>query len=375
MNIVPAVLTPDPEELRQMLERARSFARRVQIDIMDGKFVPSKSIAAAQLREAGPSPDLEVHLMVLRPEEYLEPFREAGARRVVFHYEAAEHPEKVLSRARDLGLSPGIALNPETPASRIEPLLEQLDFVLFLSVNPGFYGSPFIPEAADKLYRFKCAHPRVEAGLDGGIKAWNLRRLRAFGVDYACIGSAIFRGDPAENYRRLSRLLLRSPAPELRPLSPEEKPLFRLLCYLRHTPETPDWEEQDRLVLGPEFEEGLSRLLPAFGYSGAPPWAETTAHPLGRARDLALLAKQRERDILVCALCSPEYLQSPRARDTAGTVAELGLDNLRLIVPGPLSEWTPTGWEVISTPSLEEALDRAQRCWGRPALILLPQEG
>ena len=145
--------------------------------------------------------------MVLHPEDCLEEFQRAGAQRIVFHYEASPSPDQVIRQIKKLGMRAGLALNPETSTDVIRPLLGELDGVLFLSVNPGFYGAEFIPEVLDKIVAFHKAHPRLELGIDGGIKEGNITEIAATGVNVIYVGSAIFlQPDPAASYRRLTRL-------------------------------------------------------------------------------------------------------------------------------------------------------------------------
>ncbi|HJW87999.1 MAG TPA: ribulose-phosphate 3-epimerase, partial [Dehalococcoidia bacterium] len=115
MRVLPAVLTSNPRELERMLHEAEAFTDRVQVDIMDGRFVPSESISAEDLARVKTRLFVEVHLMVMEPEAHLEAFLEAGAGRVVFHYEATSSPSRTIALARHLGLWVGLALNPQTP--------------------------------------------------------------------------------------------------------------------------------------------------------------------------------------------------------------------------------------------------------------------
>ena len=207
IRTVPAILTQDPAALAKMVSQAETFTDLVQFDVMDGRFVPSQSVSGRQIAALKTRLDWEVHLMVLEPETYLEEFRRAGARKIVFHYEATPSPEGVIRRIKKLGVLAGLAVNPETPVSAIAPLLPGLDGVLFLSVNPGFYGAKFIPEVLDKVRDFRRAYPAVEAGIDGGIKESNIAEIAGTGVNVIYIGSAVFlQPDPAASYRRLTAL-------------------------------------------------------------------------------------------------------------------------------------------------------------------------
>lgn len=206
-KVVPAILTDDPITLNTMVRQAEGFANYVQFDIMDGRFVPSKSITAGHIADLSTALDWEAHLMVQQPENYLESFQKAGAKRTIFHYEATSSPEKVISKARNLGLEVGLAVNPETPLSVISPLISKVDSVLFLTVNPGFYGSPFIPEALDKAIELRRTQPNLEIGVDGGMKESNIAQIAQLGIDVIYVGSAIFlQPDPGESFRHLSAL-------------------------------------------------------------------------------------------------------------------------------------------------------------------------
>jgi len=206
LRVLPAVLTSNPRELERMLHEAEAFTDRVQVDIMDGRFVPSESISAEDLARVKTRLLLEVHLMVIEPEAHLEAFLKAGAGRVVFHFEATSSPARTIALARHLGLGVGLALNPQTPVLEAKPLFGEVDFLLLLSVDPGFYGSPFLPSVLEKAKALRPLFPG-EIGMDGGIKAGNVRQVKEAGVDYACIGSGIFHSpDPARSYRELRAL-------------------------------------------------------------------------------------------------------------------------------------------------------------------------
>lgn len=190
-----------------MVRQAETFANWMQLDIMDGKFVPSKSITHEDISEISTTLGWEAHLMVNEPEKYLANFKNAGAKKVVFHYEATQQPREVILQARKLELKVGIAINPDTPVSDILSLVDDLDSVLFLSVYPGFYGKEFIPEVLDKITEFRTTFPYLETGIDGGIKESNIARIARRGVDCIYVGSAIFlQENPAESYNRLLKL-------------------------------------------------------------------------------------------------------------------------------------------------------------------------
>lgn len=207
VRVVPAILTGDPKALEKMVRSAETFTDFAQIDIMDGKFVPSSSVSYEHVASVAPKLEWEAHIMVLKPEDYIEGFKRAGAQKLVFHYEATPEPEMVISRIREAGLQAGLAINPETPISAISALVDKVDSVLFLTVNPGFYGAKFLPEVLDKVAEFRREYPGMEVGVDGGIKEANVAQIARLGVDVICVGSAIScAANPAEAYRKLLAL-------------------------------------------------------------------------------------------------------------------------------------------------------------------------
>ncbi len=206
-RIVPAVLTDDAAALTLMLRQAEGFTGYVQIDIMDGKFVPTHTVGLREIAAADTSLSWEAHLMVANPVDYFVPCQEAGASKVIFHYEATQAHREVIDAARRAGLRVGLAVNPDTPLESVLPLAEQLDSVLFMTVYPGYYGAEYIPGVMDKVRAFREAAPGVVTAIDGGAKESNIREIAASGLDYICVGSAVFKAaDPGAAYRRLLQL-------------------------------------------------------------------------------------------------------------------------------------------------------------------------
>jgi ribulose-phosphate 3-epimerase len=208
IRIVPAILTDDLITLEKLVRLAESFTDYVQVDVMDGNFVPSSSVTCGQVAALKIKIAWEAHLMVFHPEDCLSDFHRAGARKIVFHYEATPELEKIITQIRKLGIKVGLAINPETPITAIAPLVKKVDSVLFLAVHPGFYGAAFLPEVLDKIAAFRKAYPEMEIGIDGGVKEDNIVKIAQSGVDVICIGSALFRQPrPAEAYRRFNTLV------------------------------------------------------------------------------------------------------------------------------------------------------------------------
>ena len=206
-KVIPAILTDDPKTLKTLIRQAESFTNYMQLDIMDGIFVPSKSISHEALANIDMNLSWEVHLMVERPETYLKDFRQAGAEKVVFHFEATSSPQDVISQIKNLGMGVGLAVNPETSVSAIYSLISAVDSILLLAVNPGYYGSQFIPEVLDKVAEIRSIFPDVEIGVDGGMKENNVSQVAQIGVDAIYVGSAIFlQPQPGESFKRLQSL-------------------------------------------------------------------------------------------------------------------------------------------------------------------------
>jgi len=207
-RVVPAILTEDPQALEVMVRQVETFTAYAQIDIMDGQFVLSRSITWEDIAPLAVKFAWEAHLMILHPEEQFQGYQQAGAQKVIFHYEATPSPQKVIALARNLDLKVGLAINPDTPVSAIQQLASQVDSVLLLSVDPGFYGSPYIPGVVDKAAELRQLYPGLEIGMDGGIKEINIAEIAKSGVDTICVGSAIFlQPHPGESFRHLQSLI------------------------------------------------------------------------------------------------------------------------------------------------------------------------
>jgi len=207
IRTVPAILTDNTATLEKLVRQAESFTDSAQFDLMDGRFVPSNSINCNDIAALKTTLKWEVHLMVLQPEDCLETFQKAGAQKIVFHYEAVASPEKIIGLVRNLGMKVGLAVNPETPIASFKHLIPDVDSVLFMAVNPGFYGAKFIPEVLEKIADFRRTYFKTEIGIDGGIKENNIAEIARSGIDVIYIGSAIFlQPNPAAAYRRLTEL-------------------------------------------------------------------------------------------------------------------------------------------------------------------------
>lgn len=190
-------------------------AEVLHFDVMDGHFVPNLTFGAALVSALRPVSRavFDVHLMVERPDDYLADLRAAGADILTVHAEACVHLQRTLSSIRQLGAKAGVALNPATPLSALDYVMDDVDLVLVMSVNPGFGGQSFIPESLRKIaevrQRVASAGRDVEIEVDGGISAANVRTVAEAGATLLVAGSSVF-GDPggvAAGLRRLHEAL------------------------------------------------------------------------------------------------------------------------------------------------------------------------
>jgi ribulose-phosphate 3-epimerase len=208
IRIVPAILANDAVALEKYVRQAETFTDFTQVDIMDGDFVPSRSISYKDIAALKPKFRWEAHLMVQHPEDYLEGFKKAGAGKIVFHFEAKTDIEKTISLIRKLDMKVGLAVNPKTTNKDLAPLVKKIDSVLFLSVEPGYYGAKFTPGVLDKIVEFHKSNPKMETGIDGGVKEDNIKEVARTRVNNICVGSGIFsQPDPAAAYRRLTAMI------------------------------------------------------------------------------------------------------------------------------------------------------------------------
>ena len=215
ITIAPSILSADFSRLGDAISKVENAgATALHIDVMDGHFVPNITVGppiVASIRAVTDLP-LDVHLMIDEPARYVDPIRQAGADWISVHAEADAHLHRTIQHIRNQGARGGVALNPATPLCDVEEILPYVDYVLLMTVNPGFGGQEFIPESIDKIQRMRemivTRKLAVQIEVDGGIGASNLNDVLDAGADIIVSGSAVYRhpSGPGEGVRELTQI-------------------------------------------------------------------------------------------------------------------------------------------------------------------------
>jgi len=209
--VAPSILACDLSRLAEEIRAVeRGGAAMIHVDVMDGRFVPNITFGPVVVRACRRATELplDAHLMVADAEPYLDAFADAGATSISVHVEAVPHLQRAIAHLRERGVSPGVALNPATPIATLEEILPELDYVLVMSVNPGFSYQTLLPATLDKLRRLRerisTRGLSVKLQLDGGIGPGNIRDVVGAGADIVVVGAAAFAGgDPERAVRGL----------------------------------------------------------------------------------------------------------------------------------------------------------------------------
>lgn len=213
-KIAPSILSADFLNLGRDIEMIEnSEADWIHCDVMDGSFVPNISFGfpiIKQISKIAKKP-LDVHLMIVQPEKYIQAVKDAGAYLMNVHYEASPHLHRTVGAIHDAGMKAGVTLNPHTPIALLEDIIEDLDMVLLMSVNPGFGGQKFIPNTFKKISELKEMILRKNLStlieVDGGVSIQNTKELVDAGADVLVAGSAVFGADdPVNMIKRMKEI-------------------------------------------------------------------------------------------------------------------------------------------------------------------------
>ncbi|MBS6062612.1 ribulose-phosphate 3-epimerase [Criibacterium bergeronii] len=198
-ELSPSILSAELSNIKQQLEQVKAAGiKYLHIDVMDGLFVPNITIGQPYIKSLRKLSDLifDVHLMIEKPERYIESFAEAGADILTIHYEACTHLDRALHQIKDNGMKAGVTINPSTPINILSEVLPIADLVLVMSVNPGFGGQSFIENSVSKLEWLKEVRQKENYNyiieVDGGVKTSNIEKISNAGAELFVAGSAVF---------------------------------------------------------------------------------------------------------------------------------------------------------------------------------------
>lgn len=199
LELSPSLLSADFTDLKSEIEVLdKNGVKYLHLDVMDGMFVPNISFGPMIIKQLRPLTNMvfDVHLMIEDPDRYVQNFKDAGADILTVHYEACKHLHRTISYIKSLGMKAGVSLNPATNIEVLDYVLEDLDLVLIMSVNPGFGGQSFIPSAIDKIKNLKAKirerNLNVIVEVDGGVKTTNVKDVIEAGADLIVSGSDVF---------------------------------------------------------------------------------------------------------------------------------------------------------------------------------------
>lgn len=199
IKIIPAILAKTEEEFIKMAKKIEPYTDLVQLDIADGEFVPNKTITGYdELQKIDTKLDFEIHLMISNPEKVIERWLKTKAVRYLIHLESTKELDVLINQIGGNRKEVGCVLSPQTDYSAIEPYIDRIDLVQFMTVDPGFYGSPFLPDVLGKIKNFHSQYPNKMIQVDGGINPETVKLVGAAGASSAAVGSYIFKSDNLE---------------------------------------------------------------------------------------------------------------------------------------------------------------------------------
>jgi len=192
LKIAPSILSADFGKLNEEIKTIEKYADLIHVDVMDGHFVPNITLGAPVVKWLKTKLPLSCHLMIEHPENFVEDFAKAGAATITVHQETCPHLNKVIAQIRKLGCRVGVSVNPGTPVEMLEEVIDDIDEVLIMSVNPGFGGQSFIESSLGKLAAVREMAPEIDIAVDGGINAETGRLCVEAGANILVAGSYIF---------------------------------------------------------------------------------------------------------------------------------------------------------------------------------------
>lgn len=203
IQIIPAIIAKDFQELKNKIKRIEPFVEWAQLDVMDGKFVENITWPYAEpgknnlldLRELKTDLKLEAHLMIENPEEVVDDWIKSGVKRIIIHHESTEKHKEIIERIKDAGLEVGLAINPETSVEVIDEFIKDVNLILIMTVNPGRGGQKFLEETLGKIRALRDKYKNVRIGVDGGINLETALSVVQAGANILSVGNAIFKSE------------------------------------------------------------------------------------------------------------------------------------------------------------------------------------
>jgi ribulose-phosphate 3-epimerase len=214
--LAPSILSADFSRLGEQIKEVEKYgADIIHLDVMDGRYVPNITFGMPVIESIRKLTDLpfDAHLMIVEPEKYIPEFIKAGCNMISFHPDATIHTHRTIEMIKKEGVKAGIVLNPATPVNVLDEIIYYIDYVLIMSVNPGFGGQKFIPQTLNKVKKLKklmaeTGKTDILIEMDGGIKADNIGEISKAGVNIFVSGSGVFKGNIKENMKKLRENML-----------------------------------------------------------------------------------------------------------------------------------------------------------------------
>ena len=192
IQVIPAIIAKDFEELKEKIGRVEPYVEWVQFDIIDGQFANNHSWNSPEdLKQLETNLKLEAHLLIKNPEEVIDDWIDSGLERIVFHYSATQKHQEIIEKVKKAGLEVGLAINPEVPIKVVDQYINQLDLVIVMTVNPGWSGQEFIEDGLGKIKQLRDKYPDVKIGVDGGVNLETAPKIIEAGANILFSGSFI----------------------------------------------------------------------------------------------------------------------------------------------------------------------------------------
>ena len=205
-EILPALFTTSLAEYRAQVESIKGLVKKIHLDVMDGRFVPNTTTPLPDVKKVSTNFEFQAHLMVYYPEKYIKKLRKLKVKEIIFHAETTKKYDSLVKICHANKIKAGLAINPKTPVSKIARYLKKIDFLLVMTVHPGFSGQKMIHRCLSKIKAAKEINRKLVVGVDGGVNQKNISKVKQAGADFICAASAVFEGNQKENLEKLKKL-------------------------------------------------------------------------------------------------------------------------------------------------------------------------